>query len=479
MTKCFSATIPYPERYVEADCSITLDSGNKIVVGETCLKRLAEILSEEIFLLTGLCIGVKKDILVNDGDIILKIDPAMGENEYELNVDSTIRIKGGSYNSVAMATVTLLQSIDNINGISIPCFSIKDRPFSEYRGLLVDLARQWHDIHILKQMVILCRWYKIGYLQLHFTDDESFTFPSTAYPIFSTPGRHYTLNQLQDLERFAADRGIAIIPELETPSHSGCMARAMPQVMATDPFEDGVICPGREEVYKVLDTLIGEMCDVFPTTPYFHIGTDELLEPEKWSRCRVCQSYMEKHGIDSVKELYRHFIVRMNEIVKRHAKKTIVWEGFAKEGKIEIPKDVTVIVWESLYNLPQDVLASGYRVINSAWKPLYTCGDKMWSPEYIYHWNMYRWENHWEASKAFPDGIQVTPNDLVIGAQMCSWENTQEVELQNLRLRLPAMSERIWNPEAGRSFEDFMNRLNSTDSKLDKLVSQYLRTYRP
>jgi hexosaminidase len=181
---------------------------------------------------------------------------------------------------------------------------------------------------------------------------------------------------------------------------------------------------------------------------------------------------MDAHGIDSLDELYRHFLVRMNDIVKRHGKKTIVWEGFSKIGKTCIPRDVTVMVYECKYNVPQDLLADGYHIINTAWQPLYISGvlSRMWSPECIYRWNYYRWENWWEQSKAYKNPITVEPTPQVLGAQMCAWELVQEKELPLLRDRLAAMSERAWNPDATSSFADFSRRFQVTDAGLETLL---------
>jgi hexosaminidase len=156
--------------------------------------------------------------------------------------------------------------------------------------------------------------------------------------------------------------------------------------------------------------------------------------------------------------------------VKKHGKKTLVWEGFAKTGKTDIPRDITVMAFESKYNLPPDLLAGGYKVINAAWQPLYITPGRRWSPEYIYGWNHYRWESCWDVSAAYKKPIVVPPTPDVIGAQMCVWEQGEHAELPSLRERLAAMSERIWNPNAGKSFADFSVRLKATDAGLENLL---------
>jgi len=101
--------------------------------------------------------------------------------------------------------------------------------------------------------------------------------------------------------------------------------------------DTGAICPGRESTYKVADTLVGEVCDVFQSTPYYHIGGDEVNE-SAWIKCKHCVDYRNNTASENEEELYRHFLVRMDDIVKKHGKRMIVWEGFKATGKIQVPK---------------------------------------------------------------------------------------------------------------------------------------------
>ena len=445
--------------------------GTRIVVENPGLNPLAAVLSQEIETLTG-----RKLTMANGpahaGDIVLRMDPGLTREAYTVQVSFSAIVTGGNPAAVALGTVSLLQALTQFDGRpGYPLITIKDEPFASVRGLMIDAARQWHSLESLKQMVELCRWYKINQLQIHFTDDQSFTLPSTAFPTLATTNRHYTVEQLRDLEAFAKVRGVEILPELEMPGHASAMVNQMPETFANEPKGANVICPGREETYRALDILIGEITDIFRTTSYFHIGADEVnMEP--WKNCKHCQAFMASHKLDNVDELYRYFIVRMNEIVRKHGKSTIVWEGFHKDGKTEIPRNVTVMVFESLYNIAPDVLAQGYPVINTSWKPLYIVNQRNWSPEYIYNWNMYRWENWWDASRAFKKPIEVAPDKLVLGAEMCTWEQGKSIELPSVRRRLAAMSERLWSPDAKRTYEDFAARMEATDASLSRVLPE-------
>ena len=461
--------IPTPQKIKHQTGVLTLTPQSQIVVAEFQLIPLAKLIAEEIQQLTSL--RLKTAVAApRAGDIALKVNPAIRGEEHTIDVGDTATVEAGNTNAIVFGTATLLQSMTkNADGVTIPQMVVRDKPAVEYRGLMLDCARNWHSIKTLKQMVVLCRWYKIRYLHLHLNDDQSFTFPSKAFPKLATRGRHYSLVELRDLEAYASLRGVTIVPELETPGHATAMTTAMPELFMPGSKQPQAICVGREKVYAALDTLVGEMCSVFRSTPYFHIGGDEV-NYAAWNNCKETKEYMAAKNLDNPMELYRHFLVRMNEIVKRHGKKTIVWEGFHKDGKTQIPRDIVVMAFECKYNLPPDLIADGYQVINTAWQPLYVTNSKAWSPEAIYKWNVHRWENWWDQSKAFPNGIDVAPTPLVLGAQMCAWEQPESAELPSVRERLASMSERTWNPAAGRAYADFAGRLRATDAKLSRLL---------
>jgi hexosaminidase len=463
------SVVPLPKACEKGDGQFVLNTDCRIVAEDESLLPLANVAGEELTLLFGTKSHVAQD-KPESGGIELKIDKKLKSEAYQLNVSDRVVILGGSYQGAAWGLVTLLQSANADRGkVIVPRMKIADEPYAAYRGLVVDLARQWHPIESVKLAVVLCHWYKIGYLQLHFTDHESWTFPSKAYPKLATPGRQYTLEQLRDLESFAQARGVTIVPEIEMPGHSGALCHAIPEEVGNDPFSPEVLCPGRESTYKVLDTIVGEVCETFKATPYLHIGADEVNKPP-WTSCKHCVDYRKQHGIENDEELYRHFIARMNEIVKKHGKRMIVWEGFQVKGKIPVPKDIVVMEFESFYELPQNYLSAGYTVINAAWQPLYVVNDKNWTPEKILSWNMYRWENWVPYSKAYPNGIDVPESPLVIGAEMCAWEQPAKAEIPSLRERLAAMSERVWDHKTRRTFADFSARWKHADAKLTKLL---------
>jgi hexosaminidase len=463
--------IPIPQHLDVKTGALPLTDSTRIAVGDAALLPQANQLAHELAVLAK-----TRPAVVEGpgrlGDIALMLDAVLPAEAYVLDVKDMVRIRGGSARAVAWGSVTLLQALRG--GVKeqaqLPCLHVEDRPALGYRGLMVDLARQWHPIESVRMLVALCRWYKINTLHLHLTDDQSFTFPSRAYPNLPTPERHYTREQLQELEAYAQACGVTLLPELDVPGHSRALLTALPNIVGCEGGKGGNdICPGRESTYVVMETLIGEMCDIFRATPNFHIGADES-ERNAWRACPHCRARMAAEGLENEEELYRYFIIRLNAIVRKHGRQTIVWEGFRSGGTLKVPTDVAVMVFESDYHLAPDLLAAGYPVINTSWQPLYVVGPGLcWPPGSIYRWNPWRWETPWERSPAYREPIQIAAAPAMWGAQLCSWGQRDAEELPSLRERLAALGERAWAPDRTDA-ADFLARLETTDLKLSRFL---------
>ena len=459
--------IPWPKSVKTAAGSRDLTPANRIVASDPQLAPLAKVLSDEIYLISAVRLAPASGA-AQPGDIVLRLSSAVtGDEGYRLNASPAgVVIEGRTYRAVASGTATLVQSLEIKAGkTSVPAMTVEDQPAHEYRGLLIDCARQWHPARGLKDVIVMCRLYKINYIQLHLTDDQSFTFPSKAFPQLPTiekgKPRHYTWEELVDLVKFADERGVTLIPELETPGHAG-------KLRQVEPFGRkglGCVNMANEKTYEAFDKLIGEMCEVFKSSPFFHIGTDESsmngmgdLPEEK--------AYMEANKLSNVHELFSHHIALLDQIVKKHGKKTMRWGGFTDNANsaVKLSNDIVNMVW--------DVHSGGvvskidHPIINAAWKPLYVVGSKAWLPQYLLEtWHIRLWQFHMDSNP----GKTVAPEVPVFGAQMCAWEQSAEAELPSLRWRLPAMCERIYNPKSGRSYADFARRFLQTDVLLDSL----------
>jgi len=306
------------------------------------------------------------DLIEGTKGIELIKDASLTSGSYKIDCDKNIKLTASDIEGIQLGFSTLLQIMEKSDGgMMIPDVTISDYSESSYRGLLVDLARKWHPYEYLFDYVDLCYLYKINRLQLHFTDDQSYTLPCNTYPLLPTEDRHYTKDQISQLVEYANARGVILVPELEVPGHSAKFLSAYPEIFGNN----GIIC-AEEKVFEALDKMYGELCDMFPYSPYIHIGGDEAAI-SNWDNCKGCTAYMNDNNIKSIDDLYTNFVVRVTNIIFKHGRTPIVWEGFSKHGNDKISKDVIVIGWESYYQHPKDLLESGFQVINASWKPLH------------------------------------------------------------------------------------------------------------
>jgi hexosaminidase len=452
-------------------------ASTRIVVDSAQILPLARILSQEINALTGIAPSTVQGQALSD-DISLTLQPELKEEEERVSVDSAgIRIAGKNYASLAMATATLLQLINNKNGsCQVPYVSIADAPFASYRGLMIDVARQWHTIETLKKIVYVCRLYKIKYLHLHLCDDQLFTFQSSICPSLATPGKSYSAAQLRDLENYAVGHGVTIIPELDMPGHATQFVTRVPAIFKiANTSLASTLNFASPEARNTLAAIITEACSIFTATPYFHMGGDEC----DWTGAEQnvdFKNLMQQKGYTDAYDVYVDFIAAMDSVVKRNNKRLIVWEGFRNDGspRVKVPKDVTVMEFEDLYNLPDNLINYGYTVINTCWTPLYAIpwrNEQNFPSSTVYNWNLYTFGSY-STDYSKTTWHTIDPSPLVIGAQFCAWEQNETAEIPSFRKKVPAMSERIWNPNAGKTYADFERRFSATDSILTKLMQQ-------
>ena len=425
--------------------------------------------------------GIELEIGLTHDGINLLYDESLDEGEYRLTSS------GGSaviYAADTMGTnyalSTLLQLLVCENGaLLLPTLKINDAPDVDYRGLMVDLARVWHPFETLLNYADLCWIYKIHYLHLHFVDSQSYTLPSDIFPKMLIAGRYYSKDQIAELNEYVSARGIEIIPEIEVPGHARIQVVSYPELFANTPPADStdgyvdpeIICAGKPGIMDTLSQMASEVMALFPHSRYFHIGGDEAKH-SRWTICPACIEYMKEHGIDSVYGLYSDFVKRMTDVILELGRTPIVWEGFPREGADKLSRDVVVGVFESYYHLPNDLVEEGFRVINCAWQPLYIAGDLYWSVNEILAWNTYNWQSCWKKSPAHANPIQLEKSEMVLGAQICSWERGYDFDIGIITDNLAALSERTWNTERVVSAEDFHKALNRVRRIVRKILEK-------
>jgi hexosaminidase len=467
--------IPWPKALQRGTGHMPITAAGRIVAGDDQLRPLAEVLADEMTRLTGLRLAVTSGP-GRAGDIVLKIRKTIKAGEpilalrnrepvrttdgaHVITIDEQATVAGFDYRATAEGTSTLLQLLGRTEGgFRLPRVTIKDWPHADYCGVMLDVARQDHPIDAVKKVVQICRLYKARYLHLHLTDDQGWTFPSARFPRLGSRnlGAHggvaprvYTLAELKELVAYADARGVTVVPELEVPGHAGAALRSLPEVFdainprSGQPVGLGCMNMANEEIYPALDTIIGEMCDVFRSSPYFHIGSDEVTSG-RLSLHPGYKAFLARHGLKDEHQLADHFIAAVCAMVTKHGKKAIKWEGLANTAS----RDVIIMAWEGNSTVATEMLARGYTTITCPWNL-----GVPWE-----EWNMY-----------VCNASRLKKGDSVLGATLVAWEQPPLTHVTNLR-QLPGRQERTWGPDNPVTAEGFAARFQPLDAVAGKLI---------
>ncbi|MCX6873619.1 MAG: family 20 glycosylhydrolase [Verrucomicrobia bacterium] len=473
--------LPTPKQLEVTGGTMPLTPRSRIVATDPSLEPVETLLAGEIERIAGLNLQTANGG-GGAGDIVLKLNPQLRADEdilavqrqkigptrdfaHAITVSDRAVVEGWDYRAVCEGTATLLQALGGQQGqLQLPRMKVKDWPHADYTGVMVDVARQRIPLDAVKAVVEACRLWKIRYCQLHLTDDEGFTFPSKAFPKLGTKNvamhngtipEVYNLAELRDLVAFADARGVTLVPELETPGHSGAMCRSMPEVFA-GPKVMNII---NDEMYKALDTLIGEMCEVFKSSPYFHLGGDEnyLYELEELP---ATAEYLKQHGLKNVNDVVMQHVKRMNDSIRKRGKLTLAWEGTPMDSPAM--KDQVVLMAWIPWPTAEEHQKQGFATITVPWDlgvPL---------PE----WN-----------PSICNGCRLPPTSRILGAAQTMWHmsasalvgdflggDVEGSSCEGYLRSLADRTERTWGPKTGIQADEFQKRTTTARALLDKLV---------
>lgn len=427
----------------------------------------------------------------SNGTITVNKDDSLKNGEYKIIINNEgINLYAADLPGMNHAFASVLQLINKADApqkFSLPEGTIHDCPDNWYRGLMVDLARAWHGYDYLLRYVDMCYFYKVAFLQLHFTDDQSYTLPSDLFPGLPTKDRHYTKEQIAKLSEYATARGVMIIPEIDVPGHCTSFKIAYPELFGTN----GLICQ-HEDSMKAMKNLFGELCDMFPDSKYIHIGGDEAAIAN-WTTCEKCNEYIASKGIDVTIENKRllsemmlaNFVSEMADAVFAKGRTPIVWEGFAKEVNHMVSRDIIVMSWENFYQTTPSLLEEGFNIINCAWKPMYIVAPVIIrSTQDVYDWTVNKWRAVHPESPYLNETYEATPTKAILGGQLLAWgdqltrayPSVRESIADESRLiqeRIPYLAQNTWNTNKVMSYEEFAGANEPINGKLEKLLAQW------
>ena len=175
---------------------------------------------------------------------------------------------------------------------------------------MIDNARKFHSIDFHLKMIKRMAALKLNRYQIHFSDHQSYTLPSTAFPTLPTKDQHYTRAQIQQLVDTAHQYHVQIIPEIDVPGHAAALIRSIPSLGCTTTTNNKParkLCIGNPQTYQALEKLFTEVMDMIPGD-YWHLGADEVHYNN--IQCTACLATMKSQKLENGTQLYHHFINR-------------------------------------------------------------------------------------------------------------------------------------------------------------------------
>ena len=414
--------------------------------------------------------------------ITFAIDASLPAEGYTLTVTAEgVAVKAADPVGAQHASATLVQIMEyRDETLTLPAGEIADEPLCTWRTVMIDLARDWHELHVLYEYVDMCCFYKIRYLHFHFTDDQSYTIPSKAFPKLSTEGRHYTDEEIKALLAYAKSRGVQIVPEIDVPGHTSSFSAAYGDLFG----RDGIICQS-EESMEAMSTLFRELCELFSDSDYIHMGGDEAAI-DRWTTCDKCLDAFRQNGVEVDKYLsddkerhnlaeimYATFVKRICEVILSCGKTPVVWEGFHEDTNYLIPRDALIVSWENYYQTTPQLLNAGFRIVNGAWKPMYIVTPAVhWAPEEVYNWSIYSWGAIHPGSPYHKESLTIEPTTQVEGGMLLAWgdqimatyPNLPEGVREEQRLveeRAICLTENVWNREKPLTWDEFKPKMEA------------------
>ncbi len=362
----------------------------------------------------------------------------------------------------ALAALSLLVKYKE-GQLLFPNLSLTEAPNARHRGVMLDVARGVMPLERVFSDMILAAKAGMNVLHLHLSDSRGTALPLASLPEeYRLPGA-YTTEEIASLLAFARVLGLEVIPEFDMPAHSRLLLNLFPQLACDIDAEYTslwTVCGGSEEAYALYERIIGEIAALFPNARYLHIGGDEIefldIAPKEklprichWGECRRCRALREREGLPDRQAQWYYFINRINAIVKRHGKRTIIWSDQIDCRRPKgIDGDVLLHFWRIAMEgrgphegcSMQGQLDMGYEMINSYFPRTYVDLEIFLSSDNLATW---RWDED-------PACCEENRHQI-LGSELAAWEYGNVEEYPHYAYSLPSaillMGEKLWSGE--------------------------------
>lgn len=453
-----------------------------------------------------------KELKANNS-IILKIfethQDEIADEGYVLEITpKQVTLSANTKAGIFYGIHTISQLFSNDKPNLLPACRIVDHPRFAWRGLHLDVSRHFMPIEFIYKMMDYLAMHKINVFHWHLVDDQGWRLEIKKYPKLTeigawrvdmehrhwddrpatndrsnaTYGGFYTQDEVRQLVKYASDRNITVVPEIEMPAHVMSALAAYPQLSCTGenlgvpsggvwPITH-IYCAGNDSTFIFLEDVLTEVMDLFPSA-YIHIGGDEA-DKINWRSCPKCQARIKSERLTGEHELQGYFIRRIEHFLNTKGRNLIGWDEILEGG---LAPNATVMSWRGEQG-GIDAALLGNKVIMTPGSHCYFDhyqGDPSTESLAIGGFTTLHKVYHYEP---VPSVLTPEQSQLILGSQANVWTEfmptPQQVEYMVFP-RLAALSEVLWSPKELRNWKNFSERMTAQYQRYDKLGINYSR----
>ncbi|UOG77441.1 family 20 glycosylhydrolase (plasmid) [Hymenobacter tibetensis] len=513
------AIIPQPARLTAGSGSFAITAGTKIYVDakNAELNRIGQTLSQEIKKAAGVQPQVVPAVpgkRATGGIYLTLLEPVdtLGTEGYKLSVQPTqVVLAASKPQGVFMGMQSIRQLLPTQGAgatASLPAVEIVDEPRYEWRGMHLDVCRHFFSVDFVKKYIDYLAMHKLNTFHWHLTDDQGWRIEIKKYPKLTEIGawrdgsligrytnakadsqydniRHggfYTQEQIKEVVKYAQDRYITVVPEIEMPGHAVAALAGYPELSCTGgPFKvertwgvfDDIFCAGNEQTFTFLQDVLSEVMPLFPSK-IIHIGGDEAPKT-RWKTCPKCQARIKTEHLKDEHELQSYFVQRMEKFVNSKGKTIIGWDEILEGG---LAPNAAVMSWRGM--------EGGIAAAKQKHNVVMTPGSHVYID---YAQDVASVEplsigGYLPLSKVY--SFEPTPKDLtaeekkyIIGGQANLWTEyigTEKHVEYMVFPRMSALAEVVWTPASEKNWPSFKERMQTQYQRYEAMGANYARS---
>lgn len=502
--------IPQPQSVVEMDGTFTITKDTRICLDDMSeeMLRVAGFLNDRLRQAAGFELEVVSE--PGKANFIAFRNKEGVPESYTIDAGPDSFVVGYADGAGAFYAIqTLLQllpveifSQEPQKGIewTIPCCSISDAPRFKYRGMHLDVCLHYFDLEFLKRYIDIMAAHKVNRFHWHLTEDQGWRLEIKKYPLLTEKGQwrketvigslgsgiydgiphggYYTQEQVKELVKYAADRYVTIIPEIELPGHALAAIACYPELSCglEEHYETAtrwgifkqVYCP-KESTFAFLEDVFDEVFELFPSE-LVHIGGDECPKAS-WKACPDCQALIKKLGLKDEYELQSYFVTRMEKYINSKGRQIIGWDEILQGGLAPNAKVMSWLGEEGGIKAAQQhhevVMSPHQKYYLDYWQadpysePLAMSGPTTLRTMYEY--------------EPVPEVLTVEESKYIIGVEGCVWTEympTPERVEYMAWPRMCAIAETGWT-HSEKDWDGFTRRLEKHFGRLDGMGVDY------